>query len=113
MARCDRPGDTFPAPCSRASVYHPDADLKPIDVTPPIENRLGFNNTQDQAWGQFGFTAAEANIARLVAMGTPNKTIARRLVVQLATVKWHVRTILKKTGASNRTEAALILRDGL
>ena len=39
--------------------------------------------------------------------GAPNKVIARKLNLSEATVKVHVKAILKKIGASNRTQAAL------
>jgi two-component system nitrate/nitrite response regulator NarL len=39
--------------------------------------------------------------------GEPNKLIARKLHVTEATVKVHVKAILRKIGASNRTQAAI------
>jgi two-component system nitrate/nitrite response regulator NarL len=39
--------------------------------------------------------------------GSPNKIIARKLDVAEATVKVHVKAILRKTGAANRTQAAV------
>jgi two-component system nitrate/nitrite response regulator NarL len=37
----------------------------------------------------------------------PNKAIARKLDLTEATVKVHVKAILRKIGAANRTQAAL------
>jgi hypothetical protein len=37
--------------------------------------------------------------------GTPNKLIARKLHVTEATVKVHVKAVLRKIGAANRTQA--------
>ena len=45
--------------------------------------------------------------------GTPNKLIARKLHVTEATVKVHVKAILRKIGATNRTQAAMWAIDHL
>lgn len=52
-------------------------------------------------------TDAQAKILARMAEGKSNKEIARDLKITDATVKVHVRTILRITGAGNRTEAAL------
>jgi len=49
----------------------------------------------------------EAQILNCIREGAPNKVIARRLNLSEATVKVHVKAILKKIGACNRTQAAL------
>jgi DNA-binding NarL/FixJ family response regulator len=43
--------------------------------------------------------------------GKSNKEIARDLDVQEPTVKLHMKTLYRKIGASNRTQAALLARD--
>ncbi len=48
----------------------------------------------------------EVEILRLVATGLSNREIGERLTISGHTVANHVRSILRKTGASNRTEAA-------
>ena len=50
-------------------------------------------------------TPRELDILRLVAQGLTNAAIAERLFVTEGTVKWHIKQILAKTGASNRAEA--------
>jgi two-component system nitrate/nitrite response regulator NarL len=52
-------------------------------------------------------SAREAEILSSLMEGTPNKLIARKLHVTEATVKVHVKAILRKIGAANRTQAAL------
>jgi DNA-binding NarL/FixJ family response regulator len=47
----------------------------------------------------------------LVAEGLSNKHIAIKLDLQEKTVKHHMTQILSKLQVSNRTEAALVLRD--
>jgi DNA-binding CsgD family transcriptional regulator len=56
----------------------------------------------------------EAEVLRLLAVGKSNRDIADTLCISLSTVATHVRSILRKTGAANRTEAAAYaLRQGL
>ena len=52
----------------------------------------------------------EAEILTCLTEGAPNKVIARKLNLSEATVKVHVKAILKKIGACNRTQAALWAR---
>lgn len=49
----------------------------------------------------------EMQILAHLVEGSPNKTIANRLDVTEATVKVHVKSILRKTKARNRTQAAI------
>ncbi|MGO9752845.1 MAG: response regulator transcription factor, partial [Solirubrobacteraceae bacterium] len=50
-------------------------------------------------------SAKQLETVRLVAQGLTNSEIAKRMFVSEATVKWHVKQILAKTGSANRTEA--------
>jgi DNA-binding NarL/FixJ family response regulator len=61
----------------------------------------------------FGLTHRELDVATLVALGWPNKQIARQLVLQHGSVKSHLGAIFRKLGVDNRTAAALLLRDVL
>ncbi|HZA24338.1 MAG TPA: response regulator transcription factor, partial [Dehalococcoidia bacterium] len=49
----------------------------------------------------------EVEVLRLIAAGRSNREIARELYISDRTVAQHVTSILNKTGAANRTEAAL------
>jgi two-component system nitrate/nitrite response regulator NarL len=49
----------------------------------------------------------ELEILRCLIDGLSNKAIARRLAISEATVKAHLRTVLRKTRVSNRTQAAV------
>lgn len=53
-------------------------------------------------------THRETEVLQLVAQGCANKVIAVRLGIELATVKVHMKSVLEKLGARNRTEAAAI-----
>jgi len=55
-------------------------------------------------------TARELEILELIDEGLPNKTIARRLCIELPTVKNHVHNILEKLEVNGRAEAAARLR---
>jgi DNA-binding NarL/FixJ family response regulator len=52
-----------------------------------------------------GLTAREREILDLMAEGLPNKEIARRLWIELPTVKNHVHRILEKLAVNRRAEA--------
>ncbi|MEX2630468.1 MAG: response regulator transcription factor [Tistlia sp.] len=52
-------------------------------------------------------SAREAEILRCLITGDSNKLIARKLAITESTVKVHLKSILKKTRASNRTQAAM------
>ncbi len=51
-----------------------------------------------------GLTERERDVAHLVARGLTNREIAQRLCLSEHTVKNHVKRLLAKTGARNRTE---------
>ncbi len=53
-------------------------------------------------------SARELDVLRELARGLPNKLIAQELVISEHTVKFHIRSILDKLNASNRTEAVRI-----
>ncbi|MEO0975231.1 MAG: LuxR C-terminal-related transcriptional regulator, partial [Pseudomonadota bacterium] len=54
-------------------------------------------------------TTREHEVAALLMQGLANKQIAKRLSIGVSTVKNHVHSILTKTGASSRLEAAVAL----
>jgi two-component system, NarL family, nitrate/nitrite response regulator NarL len=62
---------------------------------------------------QPSLTGREQEVVRLIGLGLSNKEIAKRLGIQLATVKNHVHNILDKAGVRRRADAALTLRAGL
>lgn len=71
----------------------------------------------DEPGGQVGpsaeLTEREAEVFELMVTGASNQQIADRLVITEGTVKSHVKHILRKYGAANRSQAiAWALRDG-
>lgn len=53
----------------------------------------------------------ELEVLEGLTMGKSNKEIARDLDIREPTVKLHVKTLYRKIGASNRTQAAMIAKD--
>jgi DNA-binding NarL/FixJ family response regulator len=60
-----------------------------------------------------GLTPREVDVLNLLREGKPNKIIAAQLDLKETTVKIHVRHIMKKLKATNRTEAALMAERAL
>ena len=50
-------------------------------------------------------TPRELEVLRLLARGLTNQAIANELVVREGTVKYHVKNILRKLGATSRADA--------
>jgi DNA-binding CsgD family transcriptional regulator len=81
------------------------------------ESRLGAAELEGELTGAPGrlatLTAREVEVLHLMSEGASNASIGTALVISQATVKSHVRHILRKLGAANRTEAvSLFLATG-
>jgi two-component system nitrate/nitrite response regulator NarL len=79
------------------------ARLGEIVVRPQGENGDG---TQSRRGG-IRLSTRENAILSCISRGASNKMIAREIEISEATVKVHVKTILRKIGVSNRTQAAI------
>ena len=82
---------------------------------PPDALRATAAKPDDQPEGErqrrsdgLDLTPRELSVIDLLREGKPNKLIGRELEMQESTVKVHVRNILKKLNARNRTHAALV-----
>jgi DNA-binding CsgD family transcriptional regulator len=87
------------------------------DEPAPSGNRLGATELDTELSGAPGrlatLTARELEVLHLMSEGASNAAIGIALVISQATVKSHVRHILRKLGAANRTEAvSLFLATG-
>ena len=61
-----------------------------------------------------GLSKREVDVLRYIVAGKSNRAIGEALFISANTVANHIQSILAKTGAANRTEAALYaLRNGL
>ena len=58
-----------------------------------------------------GLTPREEGVLELLKTGQSNKVIARELDIEEGTVKVHVRRIMRKLHAANRTQAALVAQE--
>lgn len=75
---------------------------------------LDFLRAADEASGHplaEKLSQREAEVLRGLTEGKSNKEIARDLDIREPTVKLHMKTLYRKIGASNRTQAAMIARD--
>jgi ATP/maltotriose-dependent transcriptional regulator MalT len=63
-----------------------------------------FTDPQAYAAVQGGLTRQEARILMLLVEDVPNKTIARRLDLALPTVRFHLKNIYRKLGATSRKD---------
>jgi DNA-binding NarL/FixJ family response regulator len=100
-----------------------------LDQALSISRQLGMDTLQERATALMeqtrsqanstrtypgGLTPREVEVLRLIASGKSNRDIAEALFISLNTVANHVRNILAKIGAVNRTEAAAYaIRHGL
>ena len=78
--------------------YAPIDFMTAVDTTPthPLAEKL---------------TQRELQVLKGLTEGKSNKEIARDLDITEPTVKLHMKTLYRKVGASNRTQAALIARE--
>lgn len=74
-------------------------------MLPPANSN---SDGQSGATETYNLSRQELKIIHCLANGEPNKVIAHHLNITEATVKVHVRTILRKLGTTNRTKAAIL-----
>jgi DNA-binding CsgD family transcriptional regulator len=86
------------------SAWRPDAE--PADEG-PLAAAVGPSAASPSSGPLTLLTSREHEVLALLAEGAANATIASRLVISEATVKSHVRHILRKLRAANRTEAVI------
>lgn len=65
------------------------------------------NDDGERGWAEANLSVREVEILHCLIMGQPNKIISRQLDISEATVKVHVKAILRKLGVQNRTQAAI------
>ena len=75
-------------------------------ITPHLINALRSNPVQNQPQ-ECSLTPREMEISGVLSKGGSNKVIARELSISEATVKVHVKNILKKLQLRSRTEIAV------
>jgi DNA-binding NarL/FixJ family response regulator len=70
------------------------------DLQSPNSHRLGIN-------GQSSLSPREREVLKCLAEGKSNKAIARQYRLSEATIKVHLKAVLRKLGKHNRTQAAI------
>ena len=73
-----------------------DAPRSPISPSPPLSEPL---------------SERELEVLRLIAAGLSNREIARQLVIELSTVKWHINNLYGKLDVHSRTQAVARARE--
>ena len=109
--------EAIAAPSRQVAQTGPDAEQAPSRARPPLSDfevaaelfkerfARDLGDPDDSAdLGQL--TKRELEVLQLIAGGATNHGIADTLVISEQTVKSHVKNILRKLGAANRTEAA-------
>ena len=106
-------GSYFPSTLPPRRPYlqrHPAIDCNP---TPSCIN--GGSSAEDLKVADLtdrNLTARQGAVLELLRSGDSNKVIARRLAMSEATVKFHVRQIMRKFGVTNRTQVAVVSANG-
>ena len=76
-------------------------------VFPTSMATLLLTKNKTHANGNTPLSSRETEVIRCLEQGRSNKSIARHLDITEATVKVHLKTILRKLGLKNRTQAAI------
>jgi DNA-binding NarL/FixJ family response regulator len=89
--------------------------INPLDLGPAIRQATASGpsallrlpgSAEETSARAAGLTEREVEVLQAVARGLSNKAIAAELSVSLQTVKFHLTSIFRKLGITNRTEAA-------
>jgi two-component system nitrate/nitrite response regulator NarL len=88
---------------------HPNNDDEGGDDGEIVGTDVGTNQRVPRAESSYAprLSARQQSILRCLVQGDSNKTIARRMAMAEATVKVHVKAILRKIRVHNRTQAAI------
>jgi len=83
------------------------------EASPPPARQAVTRSAEGRVQGEVVaiFTPKEAEVLQCLNLGKPNKIIAYELNICETTVKVHIRHIMRKLGATNRTHAAMLARD--
>jgi DNA-binding NarL/FixJ family response regulator len=86
--------------------YFPESFLRGMGVASPLTMSLPPPAEIEEQFDRL--TPRQREVLMMIADGKSNRQIAERMNLLTTTVKHHVKEILKRLGASNRTEAASI-----
>ncbi len=99
----------FPSAAFLATIAGIGEELEPRKEASPIKVSQAQTNAamEGQDLPIRTLSSREAEILQCLMHGAPNKVIARKLDVAEATVKVHIKAILRKIRVANRTQAAM------
>ncbi len=110
----------YPAALVAARPHEPSSTINvPMILPAPVEIEPSQQDTDQpnahrerslagpQQADNISFSEREAQILRRLVLGSSNKAVARELNITEATVKVHVKGLMRKIRASNRTQAAI------
>jgi DNA-binding NarL/FixJ family response regulator len=104
----DEPGSQATLTLAHSLVNAADAVAAEVGMGFLAKVARAFRETlASNAWGE-QISSRELEVLRLVSSGFTNADIANMLHISANTVAKHVRSILAKTGAANRAEAAVL-----
>ena len=110
----DRAAAQQSAAQARAAAEQIDAGLI-VGRADALVRRIGGRGTSDESASagriDANLTERELQVLTLVAQGLSNRQVAEELYISPKTASVHVSNILRKVGASSRTEAAFVLRE--
>lgn len=78
-----------------------------FEADQPSFNLSAEGNRQPTHISQEPLTEREMEVLRLIGMGLSNQAIAHQMIVEVSTIKWHIRHIYAKLQVDNRTQALL------
>jgi two-component system, NarL family, nitrate/nitrite response regulator NarL len=92
---------------SRSLIALPSARLPIAPVVTNEDARIGAFDSPFSTRVRHGLSEREEQVLRDLVKGLPNKMIARKRDIAEATVKVHLKSILRKIRMANRTQAAI------
>lgn len=101
QARHRRSGKVVPPPIESVGVPSVDEGERRVARKVNTAANIGVNPPAN------GLTERQKAVLELLGHGESNKAIARRLNIREGTVKVHVRHIMRRMGAANRTQVAI------
>ena len=81
---------------------------QPDSIPDPRGQQVPYEADDETSPRLLSFSPRQSEVLELIRQGKPNKLIAHQLNMTESTVKVHVRTLMKKLKASNRTEVAYL-----
>ncbi len=95
-------GNIFPSAMLRKLIHHMSFGGETAREETSLHEPIDLSDLRSHS-----LSSRECEILRCLMEGSPNKLIARQFGLTEATVKVHVKAILRKTGMKNRTQAAM------